>query len=163
MSASMKWCHLGHGLKWGLPTRRDSGPTRYECVPHLTDMVSLKVSCLFVHCMVCIRRRQDSLGIVGSSAVRSWDRQGEKPCVSCLRRSESSAQVRQHNSYTSYSQGYCEKIPMAQRPKLFVVRWGRQSRCLLIECERIGAKACLSRSNAIHSRYTKLSSSPNCR
>ena len=86
-------------------------------------MVSLKVSCLFVHCVVSNRQRRDLLGIVGSSAVRSRGRQGEKSCVSCLRRFELSAQVRQQNSYTSYSQG-CgdEGVPMAPRPKLFVVR-----------------------------------------
>ena len=50
-------------------------------------------------------------------------RQGEKrPCVSCLRRSELIAQVRQHNYYASYSQGYGEGIPMAPRPKRFAVR-----------------------------------------
>ena len=86
------------------------------------DMVSLKVSCIFAHCVVCNRRRRDLLGIVGSIAVRSWDRQGKKPCVSYLRRSELSAQVRQHNSYTYYSQRTGERVPMAPRPKRFVVR-----------------------------------------
>ena len=88
----------------------------------LTSMVLLKVSCIFVHCVVCNRRRRDLLGIVDSSVVRPRGRQGEKPCVSHLRRSELSSYVGQHNSYTSYSQGYGEEVPMAPRPKRFVVR-----------------------------------------
>ena len=75
-----------------------------------------------VHCLLCIRRRRDLFGIVGSSAVRSRRRQGEKNYFSCLRRSELSAQVRQHYSYTSYGQVYGKEIPMAPWPKFFVVR-----------------------------------------
>ena len=88
----------------------------------LTNIISLKVSCIFVHCVVCNRRRRELLGVVGSSAVRSRGGQVEKPFVSCLSRSELSAQARQHNSYIHYSQGYGEGVPMAPRPKLFVVR-----------------------------------------
>ena len=43
-------------------------------------------------------------------------------CVSYLRRSERSAQVRQRNACTSYSQGCGEGVPMAPRPKNFAVR-----------------------------------------
>ena len=68
----------------------------------LTDMVLLKVSFFFVHYVECNRRRRYFLGIVGLYAVRSQGRQGEKPSVSCLRRSELSAQVRQHNSYLTH-------------------------------------------------------------
>ena len=53
---------------------------------------------------------------VGSSAVQSQGRKGEKPCVSCLLRSELSAQVRQHNSYIYYSQEYGKYVLMAPRP-----------------------------------------------
>ena len=72
--------------------------------------------------MVCNRRRRDLLGIVGSSAVRSSGRKGEKPLVSCLHLSELSVQVRQHNAYTSYSQRDGEGVPMAPWPRLFAVR-----------------------------------------
>ena len=109
------------------------------------------------------RRRQVLLGIVESSAVRSRGRQGEKSCISYLRRPELSAQVRQHNSFTSCSQEYGKGVPIAPRPKLFVVRRERRSRYLLIGCASIDAKACLSRSNIIHSRPTKSPSSPNCK
>ena len=77
---------------------------------------------LFVHYVVCNRRRRDLLGIVGSSAVPSRSRRGKKPCVSCLRRSELSTQVRQHDYYIYYSQEYGEGVPMAPRPNFFVVR-----------------------------------------
>ena len=40
------------------------------CSP-LTDMVSLKVSCLFVNCVVRNRQRRDLLGIIGSRVVHS--------------------------------------------------------------------------------------------
>ena len=76
----------------------------------LTNMVSLKVSRIFVHRVACNRRRRDLIGIVGSSVVRSRGRQREKPRVSYLRRSELSTQVRQHNSYTSYSHGLVKEF-----------------------------------------------------
>ena len=145
----------------GLPTRRDSGPIRYECVPCWQTWFRWRFRVFFW--MVCNRRQRGLLVIVGSSAVYSRGRQGEKPYVSFLRRSELSAQVRQHNSNTLYSQRYGEGVPMAPRLKLFLVRWGRWSQCLLIGCAPIGANVCISRSSAIHSRHTKPSSSPNCR
>ena len=142
------------------PRDEIADPLGTRMCPSLTNMASLKVSCIFVHRVVCNRRRWDLLGMVGSSVVRSRGRQGEKPCVSYLRRSELSSQVRQRNSYTSYSQGYGKGFPIAPWPKRFVVRWGRRSQCLPIGCASIGTKAGLSRSNAYHSRHTKPSSSP---
>ena len=112
----------------------------------VSPKVSLKVSCLYVHCVVCNRRRRHFARNRRLACGCSRGRQREKPYVFCLRPSELSAQVRQHNSYTSYSQEYVEGVPMAPRPIFFVVHGGRRSRCLLIG--PIGAKACLSRSNA---------------
>ena len=74
-----------------MSTRRASEPHQVKMCSSLTDMVRLKASCLFLHYVVFNRRRRDVLGIVGSSAVRSRGKQGEKPCVSCLHRSELSA------------------------------------------------------------------------
>ena len=97
-------------------------PPGTNAFPIDMDMASLKFSCLFVHCVACNRRRRHLLGIIGSSTVRSRDRQGEELCASCLGRSELSAQVRQHNSYRSYKQEYGEGVAMAPLPKRFVVR-----------------------------------------
>ena len=94
--------------------RRDSGPT-IMCSPS-ADMVLLKVSCIFVHYVVCNRRRRDLLRIVRLSGARYSARHRERLCVSGLRSPELSAQVRRPNSSTSYSQGY--GVPMAPRPKL---------------------------------------------
>ena len=113
-----------HDSTGGLSMRRDSGHIRYEYVPHSEAWILLNISCIFVHSVVCNRRRRGLLGILGSSAVLSRGRQGEKPCVSNLRRFELNAQVIpvQHNSYRSYNQGYGKGVPMAPRPIFFVVR-----------------------------------------
>ena len=132
------------------------------CSP-LTDMVLLKILCLFVHCVVCNRWLRVLLRFVRLSGVRYSGRHRERLCVSGLCSPELSVQVGRPNSFTSYSQGYDKGVPMAPRPKLFVVRWGWRLRCLLIGCAPFGAKAWLSHSNAIYSRHTKPLSSPNCR
>ena len=77
----------------------------------LTNMVSLKVSFIFLNCMVCNRRWRNLLRIVGSSnVIRSRGRQGEKPCVSYLRRSELSAHVGQHKSYNLIAKGMVKEF-----------------------------------------------------
>ena len=105
-------------VKGKTPNRRSAHETRKRthsvrtCSSLTNLVVSLRVSCIFVHCVVCNRRQRDFLRIVGSSVVHSLSgqaRQGEKPCVSYLRRAELSSQIRQRsNSYKSYRQGYRE-------------------------------------------------------
>ena len=146
----------------GLPTKRPNGPARYECVHHWQTWFRRRFR-VFSYTLWCVigggeisRNCQLECGSLSGKSR-------EKPCVSCLRRSELSAQVRPHNYSTSYSQGHGEGFPMAPRPQHFLVRWGRRSRCLLIGCALIGAKPCLRRSNTFHSRHMTPSSSSNCR
>ena len=95
------------------------------------------------------------------SSYRS--RQGEKPCVSELRRSELSAQVRQERSWNfcGHAQGKESRV-RSGRNGLVCVEDGRGRRPREF-ADRIWTKASLSRSNAIHSRHTKPPSSRNCR
>ena len=88
------------------------------CSP-LTDMVLLKVSCLFVHCVLCNRRRRDLLRIVRLSGARYKGRRRERLCVSGLRSPQLSAQLRRPNYSTSYSQRYGEEVTMVPRPRRF--------------------------------------------
>ena len=59
----------------GLPTRRDGGPATYESVPLLKTWTWLKVSCIFVHCVVRKCRRWHLLGIVHHFCTR-WSATG---------------------------------------------------------------------------------------
>ena len=142
----------------GLPTR----PARYECVHHWQTWFRRRFRVFSYSSWCVIGGGEISRNCQLECRSLSGQARG-KPCVSCLRRSEVSAQVRPHKSYTSYSQGYSEGFPMASRPQHFLVRWGRRSRYPLIGCAPIGAKPCLRRSNTFHSRHTTPSSSSNCR
>ena len=145
------------GSKGGLPTRRDSRPPRCECVPRWQTwfrwrfrMFSYTVWCVIAGGEMC------SESCARPSAVRSRGRQGEKPCVSCLRRFELSAQVRQHNSYASYSEGYTEGLPMGIAAETFC---GAFRTAVAVFAHRMCTDWCKSPSQP----HTKPLSSPNCR
>ena len=109
------------GEKGGLPTRRDSGPTRYTAnIPidrhgFAESLVSFRTLCGV----------QSSLVRFAPNRAIAWGSpQWQAPlrlCVSCPRWPELSAHVRRRNSSTSYSQGYCERVASVPRRKRFVV------------------------------------------
>ena len=152
------------GSKGGLPTRRGSGPTRYDCAPYdkhgfAEGFVSFRTQCGVQSSLV---RYAPNRAIVWAG-VRHSGRHRKRLCVSGLRSPELSAQVRRLNSSTSYRQGYGEGISLPPRPKFLS---GTLRTAVAVFAHRmftIWCKACLSRSNAIHSRHTKPLSSPNYR
>ena len=78
--------------KGGLVCARDETANPPGMKVFWRDVGFLKISCLFALCVVCSRRRTYLLRIARSSEARCRGRQGERPCVSGLRRSELSAQ-----------------------------------------------------------------------
>ena len=173
MSASMKWRHLAHlqllsktvaaTAEWGSAhKRRWLTRKEWKCSP-LRDLDFLKISCLLLPlCVECNRRHSYLLRICRLFGVRyNSGRHRGRRCAWGSRSPELSAQVvgadscklcipahtdafisrpgRNGWEYDEYGRG--------RRPRAFVV-W-------------MWTKACLSRPNTFHSRYTKLPSSRN--
>ena len=141
------------------PKRRDGRPTRYESVRRW-DMGFPKVSCLFVLCVVCNRRRSYLPEIMRLGVVRPGV--GEPLCfMAALPWADSWSKMRKllyllcpclnGCLYTCNGRNgwVCVEHGRRRRPRAFVV-W-------------MWTKTCLSHPNAINSCHTKSPSSPNCR
>ena len=111
MYASMKWRHLSRSQLYARAVARLRGMAQEEVYrgdemanPPGTKAFTVdrhrfvENLCIFVLFVLCNRRRSYLFRVVSSSVVRLWCRQREGPCVSGVRWSKRSAQVRRERS-----------------------------------------------------------------